>query len=303
MSSKMRPVRLCTELNFRFHVFSPTVADSSSVSCVIKDTRWNFSDKPLKTCGIENLTTATENVFIDSPKNLKVEGLSIQLKREVEFLPKNISESFPRLIGISVSYCGLKTVTDNCFEGLKNLRYLCLDENYIEIIATEAFRDLTKLKQLSLNYNHLQKLNSSAFQNLRSLKELSLTGNKIQSLHPDIFNSMNRLEKLRLDANLLQDLPENVFEKLTNLRMLSLDSNQLSVFASTLFCKNLKIEEISLSENSLQVIPITTFDGLANLAIVDLRYNNCVDKLFQGTDFVTMRKHLGRKCGRISQLG
>lgn len=298
----MRPVKLCSELNFRFHVFSPTVAAISFVSCVIKDTRWNVIDKTLKTCAIENLTIATENVFIDSPTDLKIEGLSIQIKREVEFLPKNISESFPRLIGVSVTYCGLKSVHENSFKGLKYLKYLRLDENYIKTIESGAFRDLTKLKQLSLNYNQLQNLNSSDFQSLRNLKELLLSGNQIRSLEPDFFNSMSRLAKLSLDANQIKDISANFFDKLTNLKKLSFNGNQLSEIPGNLFRKNLKIEEILLSENSLQVIPTNTFDNLLYLLLVDLSYNSCVDKQFLTVDFVEMRKDLAR-CNRASQLG
>lgn len=95
--------------------------------------------------------------MIDAP-NMKIstrddfmKGLGFRGNRKIEFLPNNVNENFPNLLGYRADACLIREISYPNFRGLNMLRRLDLDVNRIEKIASDTFSDLTSLQIVYLS--------------------------------------------------------------------------------------------------------------------------------------------------------
>jgi hypothetical protein len=147
---------------------------------------------------------SVEHSFSGSPEQ-KSAATIVQFENpsQINFLPKEILNDFPRLNGIMIWSCKtLATIRDNFFsEEFGAIQYLFLRNNKIATIEANAFQHLPKLKWISLSHNQLRSLPQQIFKNNPELISIWLHGNKINSITPDFFKNLNKLQHVDFEAN------------------------------------------------------------------------------------------------------
>lgn len=200
-------------------------------------------------------------------------ALSIYLKNNLNFLPKNLNRVFPNLVVILATFNSVISVGIKPLKSLSKLKLLDLGSNKIEHIAGDAFIDLVSLEDLSLHSNRIHYVGKNTFSSLKALKKLSMSDNEIQFLPAMIFDSLKNLEELNLGTNEITSLDENIFKSLT------------------------KLKKIHLENNKLSKIPNHVFDHEPNLEYVNLAMNTCIDELYNAPNsFNKMKSDLRQKC-------
>ncbi|XP_015203532.2 toll-like receptor 9 [Lepisosteus oculatus] len=174
------------------------------------------------------------------------------------------------------------------FSPLKNLSYLNLAHNRIDLYYPNAFKELaTTLKVLDLTHNEyhfLMKGMGHRFEFLRhlmSLEVLSLSENNIgirisTRLHSSslkyLYFSGNRLE-IMWDSKFDQYL--HFFTDLTSLIFLDISRNQLTSFPPEALCNLPKtLESLKVNDNHLTFFPWNHLIVLRNLNYLNLSYNS-----------------------------
>lgn len=82
-----------------------------------------------------------------------VQGLSILPNPNVQFLPKNVNENFHSLIAYQAASCKIKSISQENFQGLYQLKSLVLHSNLIEAVEDDVFDDLTGIIYIDLSKN------------------------------------------------------------------------------------------------------------------------------------------------------
>lgn len=131
-----------------------------------------------------NQTIDSEESVLGSDLDMTVRKFHMSDNREIEFLPKNIGEKFPKLIEFRTEGCGLTVLRGYYFEGMGNLEFLNLDRNKISTIEVDAFLDLIRVKLLNLNDNSIEVIGEKRFVTMVNLQEIFLNNNKIKFLSP-----------------------------------------------------------------------------------------------------------------------
>jgi Leucine-rich repeat (LRR) protein len=130
---------------------------------------------------------------------------------------------------IDLSYRKIYSIDSQTFAGLKDLKYLRLESNYLSSIDLGTFDDLNNLEILFLFNNKLKSIHPAIFSNLLKLKYLNLNGNQLYSIESTTFYGLTNLVDLNLGLNLIQSIDPNTLNGLVKLQTLYLYSNQLNV--------------------------------------------------------------------------
>ena len=257
-------------------ILIPKVVQRSNVRCTIISYSWKHlvedSKKDLLTCRIYDQKIDHEGFSVAGYVNQNIQAIGILKNKEVKFLPENIGESSPGLIGFLVINCSIKTVNGKHCKGLNKLEVLILERNEIESIEGDSFKDLTKLDFLNLAHN------------------------EIQTLDPNLFQSLEILSAFAIPNNQIEFLDEKIFVKLRNVGNIELTSNKLTTIPKNLFKHNLSLGLIWLNGNKIQTISSTMFDHLSNLSLINLRNNVCVNGFYLRNRFDKMKNLLSRNC-------
>lgn len=78
-------------------------------------------------------------------KKYDVGAFNVAFQAKVTALPNDFDNRFPNLEKYNASSCSIKSISNENFEEMTNLKYLYLDNNRIETIAGETFTDLDAL--------------------------------------------------------------------------------------------------------------------------------------------------------------
>lgn len=250
---------------------------STKAPCNFKYVEWIWinQNQTLRTCRPSITKIDDEDFIISSPKDITTLGIVIESKKDVKFLPRNLSKVMPNLGAMRVFDCSVKSISRKHFEGLSKMLFLNLARNKIENVSNDAFVDLVGLEVLNLSFNHIRCLNGKTFAGLRALKQLQLHSNKI---------------------NIIDEI---IFQNLENLNLINFNDNELTKISRNLFKNDTKLEKILLGSNFIEVIDENSFDYLPQLKIVDLSENFCVNRKYtKGFDLVDLKE----KCSRNSSL-
>lgn len=114
---------------------------------------WTFNSfGTLKTCFMKVSTIIDESWFeIADERDETVAGLTFLSNKKIEFLPLEIANNFPELLGLAAQECSLTSVSRRNFKNLRKLRFLGLNYNKIRKIADNTFSDLIALEELRLS--------------------------------------------------------------------------------------------------------------------------------------------------------
>lgn len=266
-----------------------------------KSWAWHDHRVNLDTCDPDINEVDDENFTIFPATDERIFAFDVQHKLGVKFLPTNLFQVFPDLIAVQVLNCSLSSVT-NQFRGLSRLRQLNLSRNNIEYVAGDAFVDLFSVEFLELSYNRIKFLAENTFSTLYALEGLYIDNNRIQLLYPRIFASLVNVYHINAQQNKIPALDVNIFEKATNLKQLLFAANKIERIPRGLLRNNYKLEEVWFSVNNIRFIDVNLFDHLRNLKFVNLRYNLCIDKEYNGNNVGAIRNDLERTCNE-RQLG
>lgn len=121
------------------------------------------------------------------------------------------------------------------------------------------------IQQVYLQFNEIEAVTADSFINATHLKEINLSHNKITSQKIDI----------------------GVFAKLPNLLQLHLQHNNLEDFP---FPLPKSLERLLLGYNEISRLQTNAMDGLVNLTMLDLCYNQLEDSMLQEKILAKMEK-------------
>lgn len=245
--------------------------------------------KNLGNSSMKSLIFQSPNTQSNSDLNRKhfigLENLERLTLKENGFseLPEDLFSDLTNLIYLDLKSNKLN-LNPKIFAKLKNLEFLELGYNNIQILEKGVFKNQNKLKLLNLWSNNLKNLTKESFEGVSSLVELDLSSNDIDSFEADVFSTLPNLINLNLNANHFKSLPENLFGNNKKLLRLRLMNNRVplerlpSGFLSNLY----ELEEVSI-KCGLTTVPEDLFKGSSNLTHINFDNNNLTmlpEKLF-----------------------
>lgn len=178
---------------------------------------------------------------------------------KLRYIPPN---SFHKLEGLQFLDIGnnvLSQINKSIWNGLSNLRSLCLNFNYLKskYFEPKPFEGLINLKNLNISNNLLEKITDSMFDGLEKLESLNLESNEIVEIHPNAFQALKNLKELNLKSNrniTKEKIDETLLHGLCKLEILRFD--QIGI----LYPKSLQgldnLEELYSFTNKLTKIDI-----------------------------------------------
>uniref|UniRef100_UPI003AB0D741 extracellular matrix protein 2 n=1 Tax=Centroberyx gerrardi TaxID=166262 RepID=UPI003AB0D741 len=174
--------------------------------------------------------------------------------------------------------------------GLKLLRRLYLDGNFLEAVPSDL---PPALQELKINENRLRQIDDDSFQDLSSLVILELEGNLLSegNVDPLAFAPLVQLSYLRLgrnhfrtvpqglprtllelylENNLIEEISDTVFNQTNSLNVVSLRHNRLDEtrIAPLAWINHRNLESIDLSHNDLYLVPSYLPRSLVHLVLV-----------------------------------
>ena len=164
-----------------------------------------------------------ENSFMELPG-----GLFLELSDPETLTAIDTRRQPARLDSLWLQGNRLRTLPEDVFRGLGNLKVLLLDRNSLIVVPEGVFGELSHLQMLDLGENSIASLPEGIFQGLSSLERLQLDHNRLTGLPGTVFSGLSYLEQLDLSANSLAALPAEIFQGLTGLEELRLDGNRLA---------------------------------------------------------------------------
>uniref|UniRef100_A0A914HXV5 Chaoptin n=1 Tax=Globodera rostochiensis TaxID=31243 RepID=A0A914HXV5_GLORO len=168
---------------------------------------------------------------------------------------------------------------------LRNLRYLHLDGNKIDLVATGSLASLPlqvltlsnnriaqlpngslpkQLWLLDLKNNFLSEVPFAALDGLNSLRIIDLERNNITELGTHSMGWLKAELDLRLALNRISRLPEGAFDGFRRFERLDLSHNQINSISEKAFQAVESVSELDLGSNALLQIPQNAFLRFAN---------------------------------------
>ncbi|XP_043464269.1 protein toll-like, partial [Leptopilina heterotoma] len=221
--------------------------------------------------------------------NRQLEFVRIRFNNKLEYLPNRLFSDLKYLVRVSISFCRLKSLSENLFSGSFNLRDLRAQHNELETLPAKIFNDLIYIKVIQLDHNRIKSLPDNIFKSCINLQELYLVNNDILKISRFTFNGLESLNVLGLHNNSLTTIEEKAFTTLPSIKNIDLSENNITHFqemkneneVTSAFseCKNL--EKLDLSHNKLStlssewiLIPEIKYLNLSNNYLTSLTTND-----------------------------
>lgn len=90
------------------------------------------------------------NFTLTSARDETIEGFYARDSTKMEFLPTNLGDVFPSLIGLSAQNCSIKEISKEYLKGLSELRWLWLKMNQIQKIDDDTFEHNPAVEGINL---------------------------------------------------------------------------------------------------------------------------------------------------------
>ena len=211
--------------------------------------------------------------IVTTVHSLKIDLASLNLgENSLKSLPEQFFEGLGNLKEIYLYSNQLASLPERLFKGLDNLQKLDCSQNPWVRLPEHLFEGLNNLQELNLRYNELMNLPEHLFEGLHHLQKLILSYNRLSSLPEHLLKDLDNLQELLLFENKLECLPECIFESLNNLQILDLRNNELTDLSDRLFWGLNKLVWLGLSGNLLTALP-KSLEGLNNLKTLSLGSN------------------------------
>ena len=158
----------------------------------------------------------------------------------------------------------------------KNLKYINMDEGFVQKIEEKMLENCTNLERIKLNVVSEHTLWENFFEHNTKLKMLYIFSISLKTLARSVLATIN--ETLTdLEMNIRSDsftFPSDFLVPLTNLRSLELTIGKLTDLPPTFFENSEKLEVLRMVESNIQELPKDIFKPLKNLQELDLSRNN-----------------------------
>lgn len=175
---------------------------------------------------------------------------------KVPFIIRDIFTVFPNIYAMQVDNGGLNEIQGSAFERAVNLRVLNFVNNNITSLRADTFINLPFLEELNFVSNNILNISVNAFIGLQNLMSLKFQNDSISTFMPFTFRPLNNLR--------------NIF--LTGLSIQRIDGR--------LFASNRLLRILDLQDNAIDAIQSTFLNNLANIQIINLMENQCVNYFF-----------------------
>lgn len=128
-----------------------TIIEAKNVACEnVQVELWSSPIGNTKACNMKKTTSINERNIKISNSDGSVGGLTFGGNKKITFMPIEVAQSFPKLLGYSTYDCSVKEVSQENLKGLRKLKKLWLGENQIEKIPSNTLEDLVELEFLQL---------------------------------------------------------------------------------------------------------------------------------------------------------
>jgi Leucine rich repeat len=122
------------------------------VACeVVKTVFWALLGN-ITTCNMLQISINSTGAKI-STYNHFVKGLDFDHNTRIFYLPENVAETFPNLVGYYIYDCAINEISRQHFKGLHKLRELNISYNFIRKIPSDTFKDLLSIELIWLGEN------------------------------------------------------------------------------------------------------------------------------------------------------
>uniref|UniRef100_A0A2H8TK33 Chaoptin n=1 Tax=Melanaphis sacchari TaxID=742174 RepID=A0A2H8TK33_9HEMI len=254
------------------------------------------------------MSSEIETVDNDILQGTHIESLRLMSNRIGIISERAFASSGSVLRALDLSYNQLDKVPLKSFSNIKNLDWLNLHGNNIEVIETHWNHLQDTLQHLFIGENDLITF-PEHFSKLRTLSTLNLDNNLITSI-PSNIRAPPTLETLSISNNFLQEFPlslletgtalnrlyirDNYIENMTKImpnRFVKLDvldfgMNRLESWSGRMFGGRSEVRNLHLDMNRLEFLDANAFDGLRSVRMY-LSYNklkNLNHKTFEGLE-------------------
>ncbi|KAJ0601724.1 putative protein kinase RLK-Pelle-LRR-XI-1 family [Helianthus annuus] len=181
--------------------------------------------------------------------------------------------SFPNLVRLHITYCGVEGSIPEQIGLLSNLTHLSLYDNRLTGNLPVSLTNLTRLDYLDLGGNNFSGNIPDSFTNLIRLKTLFLDSNCFSGEFPAFLTNLIHLEYLYLSRNNFSgELPVSL-TNLTLLTFLDLSSNNFSGNLPVWLTKLTHLQYLYLSNNKLTGPIPSSYGSIVNLQYLDLSTN------------------------------
>lgn len=182
------------------------LSQSEKLNCSFKDEDFNYVGT-LYTCIVKLLVTPNVNMTIDgyygvhepTKSDNDVKAIWIHIT-DAEYIPGNLGFLF-NLTTLSIQNSQLKEIKATDFDGMQELEYLNLFDNYLSYLPSDTFSSLKKLKRIHLGANKIEEIPNDLFSNNLILEKIHLHENNIKYLSPEVFDGLTKLNFVTLEYN------------------------------------------------------------------------------------------------------
>lgn len=214
-----------------------------------------------------NLTISNEIYVLKATSNSSVKGLNTIDNKNIQFLPVNISTTFPGLFALRFKNCSISKIDSTNFHRLN-------------------------LQLLDISFNKIKSLDVDTFLELKELKVLKINNNLITSLDKKIFSNLNDLYTLSIQENFLGKLHKETLASLTQLETLNINKIGVTVFNGDELEKNTKMLSILMKDNGITKLSPKLFANKTQLIVVNLQGNKCINQSFNSASQTSNLNHM-----------
>ncbi|CAO1294192.1 unnamed protein product [Diamesa serratosioi] len=159
------------------------------------------------TCYVTSLDNSNNTMVITGSSgtheanktNIDIESIYVE-NTNTKFIPRNLGNLF-NLIKLTMRKTKLVEIKSQDFNGMQDLEYLDLSENYLTILPIDVFLTLPKLELLSMLSNQLKEIQNGIFSNNLQLRSLHLSFNEIKFLGSSLLSGLTNLGFVNLWSN------------------------------------------------------------------------------------------------------
>ena len=230
-------------------------------------------------------------------KNVSVTSLNL-VDLKLTALSKEVLENFPYLENLNLAKNNIKFVPSDMFQYNPGLMGISFEVNKLVTVPNSAIIHLHSLRSLELGHNNIKHIHlGSQFQHMPNLTTLTFSGNPISRLYNDSFSNLTKsgiFRQLFLKGSNIHTIEADAFLPLKHLQTLELDRTQLNAHALELAFFGLRnannLSSLNLDRTYLIQLNNNTFQYLENSTVTYLRARATKIKIIQAGTFRYLNK-------------